>query len=186
MNPKYCYLISHFCLCCFLSLSALVVFNFGNKLMIYCIYSCSIPNMMSFLCCFYINLLLLIIAVVLLYRRLDLAIKTFAHTSDSVFSRAPSVWLIVKMSYRTCYNEMVVRLKIENKFTENVCRKSKYKENEFQFDARIAALPSFFFVFLFRIQLTCMNSTMIFHMVSQFEGFAAELTLEWAIAGVNG
>lgn len=143
--------------------------------------------MMTFLGCFYINLLLLIIAVVLLYRRLDLAIETFAHTSDSVFSRAPLVWLIVKMSYRTCYNEMVVRLKIENKFTENVCRKSKDKENEFQFDARIAALPSILvFVFLFRIQLTCMNSTMIFHMVSQFEGFAAELTLEWAIAGVNG
>lgn len=46
------------------------------------------------------------------YCRLDLAIKTFSHISDSESSRELLELLNVRMFYRTCCNETVVRLEI--------------------------------------------------------------------------
>lgn len=118
LNFAFCFCIFHFPIRSFS--------NGYNKSIIYCIFSSWSISNMFFHCCWcrrltnlvfsfsrYINFLLLIIAVVLLSRRLDLAIEIFAHTLDSVFSHALSIWLILKMFSRTCYNEMVVRLKID-------------------------------------------------------------------------
>lgn len=130
VNSEYCYWISHlvFCICfCIFYFLIRLFSNECSKSIIYCIFFSWSISMMFSHCCGcrrrltnlvvafsrYINFLLLIIAVVLLSRRLDLAIEIFAHTLDSVFSRALSIWLILKMFYRTCYNEMVVRLKID-------------------------------------------------------------------------